>query len=165
MHIYYYHHTIKYYHYNNNGNNNNCSSPTISVEPEDATVEQKLFSSAERAAKAMIILNYLIFLHETESHSQLKQAFKVKLFLFELINSLGHQERDRLGLGIVGNIYTMPVVCYQLKDGKEGRILRMTMEEVQKNLEERARILKEEEEWAAKLAADAKVTRNYSYCV
>ena len=57
-------------------------------EEKKLTAEEKKRVICEKAAQAAVILNYIAFLFETESHSQLKQAFKMKLYVYELYHSL-----------------------------------------------------------------------------
>ncbi len=107
--------------------------------------EEKKRIICEKAAQATIILNYIAFLFETESHSQLKQVFKMKLYVYELFHSLSlsppkrgddgdtaalnqlpedegglthmSEDQEKLAMGVLANTFNMPVFCYHGKEG------------------------------------------------
>ena len=109
--------------------------------------EEKKRIICEKAAQATIILNYIAFLFETESHSQLKQVFKMKLYVYELFHSLSlsppkrgddgdtaalnqlpedegglthmSEDQEKLAMGVLANTFNMPVFCYHGKEGAQ----------------------------------------------
>eukprot|EP00597_Dinobryon_sp_UTEXLB2267_P010873 CAMPEP_0170099730 /NCGR_PEP_ID=MMETSP0020_2-20130122/1214_1 /TAXON_ID=98059 /ORGANISM="Dinobryon sp., Strain UTEXLB2267" /LENGTH=1015 /DNA_ID=CAMNT_0010322445 /DNA_START=705 /DNA_END=3753 /DNA_ORIENTATION=+ len=127
--------------------------PGSQILKSSADEDEAINLSAERAATAMLLLNQLSFLLDTESHSQLKQAFLVKCYVFELFNSLSESDRDKLVNGVVGDVFLMPVLCVRSSaNSSVQKVLQLVIHEVQTNLEERARLRKEEEEWLAQQA-------------
>ena len=95
----------------------------------DEDEENKL--SAERAAIAMLLLNHISFLLDTESHSQLKQAFMVKCYIFELFNSLTESDKDKLTSGVVGDVFLMPVLCFRsTTNSNVQKVLQLVINEV-----------------------------------